>query len=121
MGASASVTKEALYLELGCVNLGTIIKGRRVNYLHYLASQSSDTMLHKFVLAQWRHSSIKQDWTQQVKSDLEDFSISNDLQWIKSKSSGWFKNLVKRKVKEFAFFEFLEKKESHTKLDDLFY
>ena len=32
-----------------------------------------------------------------------------------------FKNLVKRKTKEFAFYKFLETKESHTKLDNLWY
>ena len=33
-----SVPKESLYLELGCLNIKTILKARRVNYLHYLVS-----------------------------------------------------------------------------------
>ena len=32
-----------------------------------------------------------------------------------------FKSLVKRKSREFAFYKFLEKKEEHSKLDNLFY
>ena len=35
-----SVPTEALYLELGCLNIGTIIKARRLNFLHYLLNQS---------------------------------------------------------------------------------
>ena len=120
MGATCTVATEALYLELGCVNIGAILKGRRANYLHYLVSQSNDTMLSKFFNTQWRYS-IKHDWTEQVKLDLKDLDISEDLQWIKSKSSGWFKNHVRRKVREFAFYQFLEEKESHRKLENLFY
>ena len=56
-----------------------------------------------------------------MKSDLTDLDINDDLQWIQSKSEGWFKNHVKRKVREYAFYKFIEEKEEHSKLDDLFY
>lgn len=42
-------------------------------------------MLSKFFYAQWEYA-IKNDWTNQVKSDLAEFGISNDLGFIKSKS-----------------------------------
>ena len=44
-----SVPAEAVYLELGCQNIETIIKSRRLNYLHYLVKRSPDEMLHKFL------------------------------------------------------------------------
>ena len=39
-----SVPTEAVYLELGCLNISTIIKARRLNYLHYLVNQSEQSM-----------------------------------------------------------------------------
>ena len=44
-----------------------------------------------------------------------------DLQFIESKSKSEFKNLVKRKAREYAFMNFLEKKEGHSKMNNLFY
>ena len=61
------------------------------------------------------------DWTEQVQTDLRDFGITVDLEFIKKRSVFSFKSLVKRKSKEFAFYKFLEKKEEHSKLDNLFY
>ena len=85
LGAPFTVAKEALYLELGCTNIEAIIKGRRVNYLHYLVTQNSDTMLYRFFVAQWKQT-CKHDWTKQVKLDLLDLGITDNLQWIKEKS-----------------------------------
>ena len=34
-----SVPSEGVYLELGCRNIGTILKARRINYLHTLLTQ----------------------------------------------------------------------------------
>ena len=56
-----------------------------------------------------------------VKSDLEDFKITIDLEYIKSKSSLSFKNLVKVKAKEFAFNKFMESKNNHSKMNNLWY
>ena len=95
-----SVPLESLYLELGCLNIGTILKARRINYLHYLMSTKETEMLHKFFQAQWKYPT-KNDWTEQTKADLEDFGITVDL--VKSKSKYSFSQLVKRKSKEFAF------------------
>ena len=47
LSASTSSSKESLYLELGLIPIGTIIKARRLNYLHYLVSQPKQSMLYK--------------------------------------------------------------------------
>ena len=120
LNAPISVPKESLYLELGILNIETILKARRLNYLHYLVTRNPEEMLFKFFMRQWKHP-VAGDWTLQAKQDLEDFSISEDLDMIKSQSKYSFKTLVKRKAKEFALFTYLEKKASHTKLDNLFY
>ena len=43
------------------------------------------------------------------------------MNWIKSKSKYSFQKLVKTKAKEFALYNFLEKKESHSKFKNLWY
>ena len=115
-----SVPAEAVYLELGIINIGTLIKARRCNYLHTLVKESESSMLYNFFMAQWNYPSTH-DWTKQVKTDLSDFDIPINLDYIKGKSIFSFKSLVKRKAKEFAFFSYLEKKDTHSKLDNIFY
>ena len=52
MGAPCSIAKEAIYLELGILNIGALIKARRLNYLHYLLKRNPTEMIHKFFTAQ---------------------------------------------------------------------
>jgi hypothetical protein len=61
-----SIPSEALYLESGCLNIGTIVKMRRVNYLHYLLKSDKNSMLSKFFYAQYRFP-VKDDWSEQLK------------------------------------------------------
>ena len=77
-------------------------------------------MLSKFFITQWKYP-VAGDWVLQAKEDLADLGIQENLHWIKMQSDFSFKNLVKRKTKEFAFYKFLETKERHTKLDNLWY
>ena len=115
-----SVPAESLYLELGCLNIETILKARRINYLHYLTTRKETEMVYKFFLVQWKYPS-RNDWTEQVKIDLEDFGLKPDLDYIKTKSKEGFKTIVKNKAKEYAFMKFVTKKENHSKLRELFY
>ena len=62
-----SVPGEAVYLELGCLNVETIIKSRRIIYLHYLLKEKETTIMSKFVMAQWTYPAKKSEWTDQVK------------------------------------------------------
>ena len=89
--------KEALYLESGAVPISVIVKSRRLNYLHYLVKEDEETMLSKFFYAQW-NSEVKNDWTCQVRLDLADFCLPEDLDFIKSKSEYSFKKIVKVKA-----------------------
>ena len=41
---ASSCPIEALYLELGCVPLGLMIRSRRVNYLHHLVHRKENEM-----------------------------------------------------------------------------
>ena len=109
---------EFLFLETGCLNIGTIVKIRRVVYLQYLLKSDENSMLAKFFQAQFKFP-VKDDWTKQVRLDLQDFCIQEDLDWIRSKSVDSFKRLVKKKAKHYALEELLKKKAIHSKLDNL--
>ena len=115
-----STPVEALYLELGIFRIGTIIKARRINFLHTLLSTSEKEMTYKVLLAQWNHP-VKQDWTEQVREDLSEFRIEPNLDSLKNKSSNAFKKFVKIKASEYEFRKLMELKQKHSKMDSLSY
>ena len=112
--------KEAPYLETGCLDLETVIKGKRIIYLHYLVKEDKNSMLNKFFKVQWRRPS-RGDWTLQVKQDLEDFGIPGTLEYLEGLSENALKSLVKKQSIEFALEKFLNMKSSHSKLDKITY
>ena len=115
-----STPSEALFLETGCLNIGTIVKIRRINYLHHLLKSDEKSMLSKFFKTQLKFP-VRDDWTEQVKQDLQDFNIKEDFQWIKSMSKASFSKLVKRCGKEYALTELNKKKSAHSKLCNIEY
>ena len=68
---ASSCPIEALYLELGCVPLGIVIKSRRIKYLHHLVTRNEEEMIFKFFLTQWKYPTGKNEWTECVKKDLK--------------------------------------------------
>ena len=120
LSASTSSSKESLYLELGLIPIGTIIKARRLNYLHYLVSQPKLSMLYRVFKTQWDYP-VKGDWVLEVKEDMLQFGISMSLEEILKTSKSKFKNLVKIRATECALENLLDEKEKHSKMKDLFY
>ena len=121
LNSPISTPKESLYLELGLVDIETIIKSRRINYLHYLCTRQESEMIFKFFTAQWKNPTNKQDWTEQVRSDLEEFGIPADLDFLKSRSKLASKNMVRIKAKEFAWKKFMRARIGHSKMENLWY
>ena len=80
------------------MDIGTIVKARRVNYLHYLAKLNPTEMLYTFFQTQWKHS-VAGDWTVQARLDLAEFGIPEYLEIIRSKSKYTFKKIVNVKAK----------------------
>ena len=111
---------EGTQLEFGVISIGTIIKARRVNYLHYLLQTSGNEMLHKVFVAQLQQP-VRLDWTTQVQKDLKDFKIDLTLEEIKSKSTDVFKTLVRKKSTEYEFSKLMMAKQPHTKMNQLNY
>ena len=95
-----STPSAALFLETGCMRIGTILKARRLNYLQYLVKLPEEDMLSKIFHCQWLVNN-QQDWTRQVKKDLEDFNLPTDLDYISKKSVFSWKNLVKKNARTY--------------------
>ena len=71
----------ALYLESGTMRIRTIIKARRLKFLHYLVKLPKRNMLSNFFHAQWEHST-KLDLTEQVKraqKNVQKFPTADEL------------------------------------------
>jgi hypothetical protein len=52
LGLPRSKPTEFKYLETGCLNIGTILKMRRLNCLQYLLQSDEDKMLNQFFQTQ---------------------------------------------------------------------
>ena len=118
---ASSCPIEAFYLESGCIPLGIMIKSRRINYLHHLATRREEEMLTKVFMTQWNYPSGKNEWSEQVKDNMRSFGLNPSLEWIITKSKLSFKALVKRQARELALLELNMKKDGHSKMDDLDY
>ena len=115
-----SVPSVSLFLESGCTRIGTIIKAKRIIFLHYLVNLDKSEMLYKFFITQWEQWA-KLDWTEQVRVDLKDFNIPVSLEFVKSKSKYTFKKLVKQQMKKYEFRRLLTEKELKSKMENLSY
>ena len=112
---SSSCPVEALYLELGCVPMRIVIKSRRINYLHHLTTRDKVELIFQFFLwwAQWNSPASRNDLKDQVRKDLKEFGMEEDLKWMEGKSKLTFKKIVKNHARELAFELLMKKKESH--------
>ena len=111
---------EALYLETGCLNIGTILKMRRLNFLHYLLKCDDKSVLKRFFQVQDKFP-VEDDWSVQARLDLNDFGIPSDLNYVQSKSKNSFKKLVKKQARRFAFMKFKDEQKDHSKMSKLEY
>ena len=115
-----STPGEAYFLELGILPIGVIVKARRLNYLHYILKREESEMLHTFFMTQW-YNETEGDWTKEVRINLDEFGIPCDFDYIKSLSQLSFKNLVKRKAREYSLKVLQEKQSKHSKMNNLHY
>ena len=102
------------------MSIGTLIKARRVAFLHHLANLDESEMLFKFFKCQWDHP-VQLDWTEQARVDLEELNIPVSLHLLKSKSKEVFKKMVKENVRKFEFSRLMSEKSTKSKLTNLRY
>ena len=107
-----------LYSELGCLRIGTILKCKRINFLHYIISSDDDKSLYKFLDIQWKFPN-KGDWTETVKQDLKDFKMENNFQKFKNITKQKFNKIVKIRAKEYEMRYFSDLKSEMSKIRNL--
>ena len=78
-----------IVFELGILRIGTIIKARRINFLHYLLRRNETEMMYQIFSVQWNQPT-KNDWAYFVKQDLIDFRIEPDLLNLKINQNGHY-------------------------------
>ena len=117
---SKSIPEEALYLELGIERIREIIKRRRICYFQGIISRKKKGMLYRFIKLQW-FKPCPGDWTEAVKTDMADLGLDTHFSTYESLSNKRFKNMVKKRMKEYSFTQLLNEKQNHRKMKNLFY
>ena len=64
--APSSTPKEMLYLEVGLLPIRFIILSRRLNFLHDILNENSESLIYRFFAAQ-RANPVKNDWSDTVQ------------------------------------------------------
>ena len=119
LGAPKGTPKEMFYLELGIIPFRDIIRARRLNFLHTILNEESNSLVSRFFKAQLEYKS-KKDWVSTVLEDLEYLELENfGLEGIKIMKKQVFRKLVNEKVEEIAFKKLENIKKSHSKVDKI--
>ena len=72
-----------LFLELGCIPLREIIRGKLLNFLHYILKEESNSMIYKVFQSQMKDRTEK-DWVTTVIEDLKELDLDinmEDTEW----------------------------------------
>ena len=93
-----SCSYEAVYLETGCIPIKFIIKGRRLMFYWSLLNKPDEELVKRFFEVQQKFSS-KNDWSEQIKIDMNDLDINLTEHQIKSMKKISFKKIIKEKLK----------------------
>ena len=118
LNAHSKTPKEMLYLETGAVPIRWIVKQRRINYLKHILSRSETELIRKVFEAQ-TNKPTSGDFVTSVKKDLEKFGLSEED--IEKMSKQQLKTDLRRKAKQFAFIELMEKVQQSTKTKEIKY
>ena len=94
-GAYSKVSVEVLYLETAAIPIDYILASRRVNYLHNILSKQDGELVKRVYFAQ-KDSTVKGDWCDMVKVDMELIGLNMTESEIQSMSKNKFKRHVKK-------------------------
>ena len=119
MNLSSKSVVCGMFLELGIWPIKIVLIGKRIMFLHYILSRPETDLLSRVFHAQDQQP-VKNDWSVQVKKDLEQIGLGEmSFQDIKSKSKETFKKLIKDKCTELAFSELLKEASTKSKMQNL--
>ena len=116
--APAGTAKEMLYLELGCLPIGSILKSRRLMFLHHILHQEKSSLIYRFLKAQ-KDNPAKNDWSETVIDDLSTLDLKMSFEDIEKISKNKLKDLVDKSVKKEAFEHLCAIKERHSKVNEI--
>ena len=116
--APKGTPKEMLFLELGCLPLREIIRGRRLNFLHYILNEDPKSMIYRVLQSQLK-SRTKKDWVTTVIEDMKKLELNVKMEEIrKTKKTSW-KQVIKEKIKNYTFDKLEKRKLSHSKVENV--
>ena len=106
-----STPKEMLYLELGVLPIGFIIRMRRLNFLKYSLDEDENSLIHTFLKAQLEDPNPN-DWGQSCLKDLEMLNLNLEVEEIKAMPKSTFRNIIKKQTNKKGL-EYLNKKKNN--------
>ena len=93
--------KYLIYLELGIVPIGFLIKSRRLGFLKYILDQDESKLIKQVFKAQ-EMDPRNGDWITTVRKDLRKIGIQLNFDEIKRLSKFTFKSLIKESIENAA-------------------
>ena len=100
-------------MEFGVIPIRFIIKSRRLNFLKYILSEPSDSLVYKVLEAQLKHPT-RNDWGQSVMKDLKDIDL--DMENFKEMSKHKLRRHIKNKIEAISYNYLDAKKIKHKKV-----
>ena len=107
-----------LFLELGCIPLRETIRGRRLNFLHYILNEESNSMIYKVFQSQMK-ARTKKDWVTTVLEDLKELDLDMNMEEIGKMKKTCFMQIIKQRIKTKAFEKLEKRKHSHSKVENI--
>ena len=118
--AQCKTPLEVLYLESGNIPIQFILMSRRLNFLHYILNQPTDSLLRNVFDAQVNNP-IGGDWVTQVEMDIKDLQLSLSFDQIRNIPKEQFKKIIKEKVKTKSFELLTKIQATHSKSKNIVY
>ena len=118
LGAPKSVPKEILFLELGVLPLREIIMQRRLNFLHYILTQDTNSIIFQVFKTQNKYRS-KSDWVTTVEENLKYLGLDVTFESISKLSKTKWKNIVRNTIIQKTFTKLENIKQTHSKVRSL--
>ena len=117
-GAPKSTPRLSIYIECGKLPLQYVIKTRRLMYYWHILQKDRNELLYKFYLAQKLKPTTK-DWVLQIEKDKKDLNLTIDDEEVSKMSKYKFKQIVQKKIHEFATRCFLAIQSKQSKTSNL--
>ena len=119
-GAQAKVQIEMLYLETASLPLSYIISSRRAIYLQTILKRSDQELTRKIYNAM-KNDPLPNDWSELAWKDLNDMQINMTENEIARMEVSDFRNLIKEKIRNWAFVNLKNMQVQHVKVKDILY